>query len=132
MFRATKAVLGIVFATVAIGAPLQGQRKSDLLSAEEIAKAKGTVSTAYDAVAMLRPRWFARHELARIPGRSTDTPQEITVHVYLNDHSVGGADYLKTIPAEQVEQLRWMSQNEAASRFGPTDGQAAIVLTLKR
>jgi hypothetical protein len=132
MSRVSTGVLGIVFATMAVGAPLHAQRKSDLLSADEIIRSKGSVSTAYDAVAMLRPRWFARRELARLPGRSTDTPQEITVRVYLNDHSMGGADYLKTIPAEQVQELRWMSQNEAASRFGPTDGQAAIVVTLKR
>jgi len=45
---------------------------------------------------------------------------------------MGGADYLKTIPVETVLELRWLSQNEAASRFGPTEGYAAIVVTLKR
>jgi hypothetical protein len=31
-----------------------------------------------------------------------------------------------------VLELRWLSANEAASRYGPTDGQTAIVVTLKR
>jgi len=45
---------------------------------------------------------------------------------------MGEVDYLKTIPAERVLEMRMLSANETASRYGPTDGQAAIVVTLKR
>jgi hypothetical protein len=114
------------------GARLQAQRGDrEVLTAEEIERAKANVSTAYDAVEMLRPRWFRKHELARIP-RPTEPLQDISVRVYLNDHSMGGADYLKTIRVETVLEMRWLSPNEAASRFGPTEGYAAIVVTLKR
>jgi len=46
--------------------------------------------------------------------------------------NMGSAEFLKTIPLEDVLEMRWLSANETASRFGPTDGQAAIVVTLKR
>ncbi len=115
------------------GAPLHAQRgQRNLLTAEEIERAKASIATAFDAVEMLRPRWFQRRELARLPGTPTEPLQDITVRVYLNDHVAGGADYLKTIPVETVLEMRWLSQNEAASRFGPTEGYAAIVVTLKR
>ena len=51
--------------------------------------------------------------------------------MYLNDVDAGDVDYLKTIPVERVEELRWLSANQAGSRFGPTNGPA-IVVTLKR
>ncbi len=133
MRAVTVALVTLAIAAIAGNAPLQAQgRGTSILTAEEIERAKLNISTAYDAVQMLRPRWFAKRELARLPGTPSEPLQDITVRVYLNDHSMGAADYLKTIPAETVQEMRWLSQNEAASRFGPTDGQAAIVVTLKR
>ena len=41
-------------------------------------------------------------------------------------------EYLKSVVAESVQQLRFLSQNETASRFEPTDGPVAIGLILKR
>ncbi len=122
----------IVFMAIAVGVPLHAQRKTNILTADEIDKAKLTTSTAYEVVQMLRPRWFAKHELARIPGTPTSGVQSVDVRVYLNEHNVGDVDYLKMIPAGRVLQMRWYSQNEAASHFGPTDGQAAIEVTLQR
>lgn len=132
MSTVSQRLLAVAFATLAIGVPLHGQRKTNLLTAEEIERAKLTASTAYEVVAMLRPRWFSKHELARIPGTPKEGLQSTDVRIWLNEHNTGDADYLKTIPAERVLQMRWYSANEAASRFGPTDGQAAIEVTLKR
>ena len=131
----TVAVGVFVLSVVAFtpGAPLHAQRgQRNLITAEEIERAKPNLSTAYEAVEMLRPRWFEKQELARIPATRTEPLQSTSVRVYLNERSMGGADYLKTIPVETVLELRWLSQNEAASRFGPTEGYAAIVVTLKR
>ncbi len=122
----------LAFAILAISVPLRAQRKTNILTAEEIERAKSSASTAYEVVEMLRPRWFSKRELAKIPGTPTEAPQSTGVRVWLNEHNAGDADYLRTIPAERVLQMRWYGANEAASRFGPTDGQAAIEVTLKR
>lgn len=112
--------------------PLQSQHRSDLLTAEEITSVSGKGATAFDVVQSLRPRWlkirapFLRGDPSQGPVRSQGA------HVYLNDVDQGDVDYLKTIPAEQVAELRWLSANEAGSRFGPTEGGPAIVVTLKR
>src|SRR2546422_173660 len=68
---------------------------------------------------------------ARTPRKPGAPLQGASVRVWLNDHNAGYADYLKTIPADRVLQMRWYSQNEAASHFGPTD-DAAIEVVLKR
>jgi hypothetical protein len=132
MSAVSQRLLTVAFATLAIGVPLHAQRKTNILTAEEIVRAKLTTSTAYEVVEMLRPRWFSKRELARIPGTPTEVLQSTDVRVWLNEHNAGSADYLRTIPAQRVLQMRWYSANEAASRFGPTDGQAAIEVTLQR
>ena len=144
MSKMTQGLLALVFATLVVGVPLYGQRKTSVLTAEEIVRANLTASNAYDVVEQLRPRWFATRGLARLPspppnspmsGTAAGTPAEglksVGVRVWLNEHNAGDADYLKTIPAERVLSMRWYSQNEAASRFGPTD-DAAIEVVLKR
>jgi hypothetical protein len=124
-------LLAIGFLSLAVGVPLRAQRKSNILTADEIEKAKLPATTAYEVVQQLRPRWFATRGLARLPGTPGEPLQGATVRIWLNDHNAGSADYLKTIPAERVQEMRWYSQNEAASRFGPTD-DPAIEVTLKR
>ena len=130
MSTLSQRLLAIVFTTMVVGAPLHAQRKSNILTADEIERANLMASTAYDVVQMLRPRWFASRGLVRVPTPGEQL-QAASVRVWLNEHSVGGADYLKTIPVERVQEMRWYSPNEAASRFGPTD-DAAIEVTLKR
>ncbi|HVH67148.1 MAG TPA: hypothetical protein VM716_04720 [Gemmatimonadales bacterium] len=120
-----------VVAALAVAVPLHAQRKTNLLTVDEIQKAKLTASNAYEVVEMLRPRWFASHGLAKLPMTPSDQPQGVGVKIWINNHNAGGVDYLRTIPAEQVEEMRFYNQNEAASRFGPTD-DAAIEVTLRR
>ena len=122
----------LAVAVLAGGAPLRAQRRGNVLSTEEIERAKSNVGTAYDLVQTLRPRWLQVHELTRLPGRADEPVRTTPVHAYVNDVDMGQVDYLKTIPVETVLEMRWLSQNEAASRFGPTEGYAAIVVTLKR
>jgi len=131
MSKMSQGLLAFVFATLAVGVPLHGQRKTNVLTAEEIERANLTASNAYDVVEQLRPRWFATRGLARLPGSPVAPLQGASVRVWLNDHNAGYADYLRTIPADRVQQMRWYSQNEAASRFGPTD-DSAIEVVLKR
>jgi len=131
MRRVALTVLGLSVATLAGQSPLAAQRRSNVLTTEEIERAK--VATAYEAVQTLRPRWLqGPREMGRMPARGDESPHSAGIAVYINEVSVGGVDYLKDIAAPTVLELRWLSPFEAASRFGPTEGQAAIVVTLKR
>jgi hypothetical protein len=121
--------LSVLSLVVLAAAPLRSQRRSDLITAEELARVSGKGGTAFDAVQALRPRWLKVHETF-MEGEPTDLVKSQGAHVYLNDVDQGDVDYLKTIPAELVAELRWLSANQAASRYGPTNGPA-IVVTLK-
>ncbi len=117
-------------AALAGSAPLQAQhRSSRVLTFEEIdrARANSAARTAYDVVRMLRPRWIERCE----PLTATSAALESrSVIVYVNDVSVGCADFLSTIPVETVLELRWLSSTEAAGRYGRSDGVTAIMVML--
>jgi len=133
MRSVTSTLVMLSLVALAGGAPLHGQhRRNKIITAEEIEREKANINTAYDAVETLRPRWLELHEVSRLPGRAAEPLKATPVRVYLNDVNMGEVDYLKTIPAERVLEMRMLSANETASRYGPTDGQAAIVVTLKR
>lgn len=120
----------LVLSLVALAAaPLRSQRRSDVVTAEEIARVIGKGGTAYDAVQSLRPRWLKSRDVFMERG-ANDLIKSEGAHVYLNDVDQGDVDYLKTIPAELVAELRWLSTNQAATRFGPANGPG-IVVTLK-
>jgi len=127
-------LLVLVVGALAVGAPLGAQQhqQKNVLTAEEIDQWKANMSTAYDAVSMMRPHWLKVRELSRLPGRRDEPIRGTQVNVYMHNQNMGSADFLKTIALESVLEMRWLSANETASRFGPTDGQAAIVVTLKR
>src|SRR5437660_749998 len=125
-------LFALVFATLALGVPLHGQRKTNVLTAEEIERANLATSNAYDVVEQLRPRWFATRGIAKIPGSASAPLQGASVRVWVNEHNAGGPDFLSTIPVEAVLELRWLSSTEAAGRYGRSDGVTVIVVTLIR
>ena len=124
----TLLVLSLV---VLAAAPLRSQRRSDVITAAEIESVRGKGGTAYEAVETLRPRWLKVRDVFLEAGEGGGLVKAEAPHVYLNDVDAGDVDYLKTIPAERVAELRWMSANHAASRYGPTNSPG-IVVTLKR
>jgi hypothetical protein len=119
-----------VMTLVVSGVAAQSKPKSNrnLITEEEIARARPNVGNAYDVVQMLRPRWLRTHEMLQL--RDTD-PQMAQIHVFIDDHDKGDVDFLKTIPLDVVESLQYMSTTEVGARFGPTRGPG-IVVTLKR
>jgi len=123
----TLSLLGLLWLTAA---PLQSQHRSDLITTEEIAAVIAKGATAFDVVQTLRPRWLKVRDayLGNDPSSSIINSQG--AHVYLDDHDQGDVEYLKTIPAERIAELRWISATEAGVRYGPTDGPG-IVVTLK-
>lgn len=124
------ALLTLPIAALAARAPLQAQhRPSSFLSFEEMdrARANSDARTAFDMVQMLRPRWLEmRDPLPAMPSAALVNPPV----VYVDGVSMGGADFLSTIPVEAVLEMRWLSSNEAAARLGTRDGLTAIIVTL--
>ena len=114
--------LGLV---AAVPAAAQGRA----ITSEDVERIPNA-GTAFDVVQTLRPRWLKPKELRVNTGADVHL-EPVTINVYLDGLHVGTAEYLKTIPAERVQQLRWLSMNQAASLYGPNDGPG-IEVTLKR
>ncbi|HET7251651.1 MAG TPA: hypothetical protein VFI79_17535 [Gemmatimonadales bacterium] len=126
-------VATLTIAALVLGRPLVAQRfQKNVLTAAEIDNG-AQITTAYDAVSRLRPMWLHPSDVTmQSAGTVGQSVQIAKVRVYVNDFNVGDVDYLKSVAAESVQEMRFLSQNETASRFGPTDGQVAIVLILKK
>ena len=90
---------------------------------------RGSVSSAYDVIKLLRPRWL-RTEILRLPGTSGQGMQQQTIQVYMDDREVGNLDYLRLISPDQIYTLKYMSLAEVGARFVPSNGPG-IVVTLK-
>lgn len=119
-------------ALVASAAAAQSKPKSSstLITQEEIDKARPAVGNAFDVVQLLRPRWLGRaREMILLPQGGSD-PQMSEIHVYMEERDKGDVEFLKTIPAELIFSLKYMSMTEVGARFGPSSGPG-IVVTLK-
>jgi len=112
-------------------APPPPKSSSTLITAEDIERVGSSVANAYDVVQLLRPRWLRRrHEVLNLPGVTAGDTGMPEFSVFVNDHEMGGLNYLRSVPAEQVYTLRFLSMNEVGARYGPTSGPG-IVITLK-
>jgi len=132
--RALAPVFVMALVTSAAAAQSKPQSKpkgnSTLITQEEIENARPNVGNAFDVVQLLRPRWLGRaREVLTLPGPGTDVRMS-EVHIYVEDRDRGDVEFLKTIPAELIYSLKFMSTTEVGARFGPSSGPG-IVVTLK-
>ena len=121
-------ICGLVLLTPSLAAQQEPKSSSTLITATEIERAGPGVANAFDVVQLLRPRWLRAREVLQLPGNNP--MQMAQIHVYMDDHDKGDIEFLKTIPAEIVYTIRFLSTNEVGAEFGPSSGPG-IVVTLK-
>ena len=96
------------------------RRSASVLTAEEIASAHADITTAYDAVARLRPNWLA----ARGPAAYAS--------VFVDGQQYGDLTSLRNISAYHVGNIRYYDVTQSTARFGTRGGSAgAIEVTTK-
>ncbi len=133
MSRIARVVLlsAVVLVPSALAAQAAPKSSSTLITEEEIERARPNVGNAFDVVQLLRPRWLRVREMIQLPSASGGAdPQMAQIHVYIDDRDKGDVEFLKTIPAENIYSLKFMSMTEVGARFGPSSGPG-IVVTLK-
>jgi hypothetical protein len=99
-------------------------RSSDLITAEEIEGA--SVSNAYEAVARLRPGFLRGRGQSSIQTPGSDLPI-----VYVNGLRTGTIDHLRNIPAQDVQQIRFISATDATTRYGTGHTGGIIEVTTR-
>jgi hypothetical protein len=101
------------------GAAATSPAESDRITAAEIAAAE--LPTAYELVERLRRPWLRRQG-----------PQGGQVVVYLDERQIGGAAVLRDHPAATVAELRYVTHEEAARRWGDGIPGGVIVIVPRR
>ena len=112
--------------------PRPPKSSSTLITEEDLDRVGPSVYNAFEAVSMLRPRWLrAMREPVQLPGTGSSMRMPM-LQVYVDGHptEMGGIDFLRSIPIEQVYTLRYLSSTEVGARYGPSSGPG-IVVTLR-
>lgn len=109
--------------------PRPPKSSSNLITEDEIDKVRGTVGNGLDVVRLLRPRWL-RQRTPLLPPNEGGSLRMQDFHVYVDDHEMGGLNFLQALPAEQIYTLRFLSVAEVGARYGPSSGPG-IVVTLR-
>jgi hypothetical protein len=103
--------------------------RSSTLTAEQIAAAHADITTAYDAVARLRPNWLAPHGVTS--GQSNGAGTEYAV-VFLDGQNYGDLNSLRAIPAYHVGAIKYYDVTQAGARFGIRGGSSGVIEVLTK
>jgi hypothetical protein len=96
--------------------------RSNVLTAEEIMEAHADATSAYDAVARLRPNWLVAHGLST---SSNDVSNLATV--FIDGQEMGDVSALKNVQAFQVGSIHYYNVTEAGAKFGVRAGTTGAV-----
>ena len=100
--------------------PAAVTRKSNVLTAQEIAAANADVTTAYDALSRLRPNWMVAHGV-------TNTEGTALAIVFVDGQQYGGLSSLRDIQAYHVADIRYYDITQAGARFGIRGGTGGVI-----
>jgi hypothetical protein len=119
------AILAAVTACASATSGNSGADRGDALSREQIGATRAP--NAYDAVARLRPRWL----MAR--SASTLQADGNPVLVYVDGHRMGQVQELRSLPIENISEIRYVDARDATTRYGTGHANGVIeVTTLRR
>ena len=93
-----------------------------LITNEEIARSRAM--TAYGAVEQMRPLWLRSHGQT-----SLNMPSSQYATVYINKQRYGDITTLRSIPVDQVLEIRYYSPAESVTRFGAENTGGVIEVT---
>ena len=112
MIRPMLAVLGVTLVLGSCASSTRGgPRDRDVISRPEITASNA--STAYDAVAQLRPDFLRGRSINTRARQRTETPL-----VYLDGSRLGELGQLRSIPATIVQSIQLISASDATTRWG--------------
>lgn len=109
--------------------------RSDLITADEIAR--GNFQTALDVVEILRPSML-RSRASSLSSASSPTSTgnnvatSVNVVVFLDEVRLGEPSSLRSIPAQTIREVRYISARDATTRWGTGYGSGAIQVISKK
>ena len=119
MTRPLSGLLLVLLVTACGAARGANRGSSDVLTRDEIITSSAT--TALELLQQLRPQ-FLRSRGAT----SLQNPRPTYPVVYMNEVRHGGVESLRTIMAEEISEVRFISGADATTRWGTGHGAGVI------
>jgi hypothetical protein len=104
---------------------MKGGRGKDPITEEEIKNSNQL--NLYDVVRILRPMFFS----FRGP-KSILLPGSTTPFVYLDGARYGDVEILKSMPLDNVQEIRYLDPLEATALYGVAHDNGIIMVTTKK
>jgi hypothetical protein len=107
---------------------------STLITSEEIAALGAGAENAFDIVQKLRPSMMrARASTFGTPrADGSQGGESINVVAYVDEIRLGEVGNLRTVPATQILEIRYISATDATQRWGTGHGSGAIQVITKK
>lgn len=103
-----------------------GRSSNNVISAEQIAATRA--QHAYEIVEQLQPGWMTSRGPQSLTNPGAPHP---TASVYLDGIHAGDLEYLRTIAANNIAEIRYYTAAEASARFGMGHPRGVIAVTSK-
>lgn len=99
-----------------------GDRRGNLLTADEIAAANADAGNLYDAIARLRPHWFSSHGPTSFVTEGTGY-----AIVFIDGQRYGDLNSLRGLQASEIGDVRYYNSAEAGAKFGLQGGTSGVI-----
>lgn len=99
--------------------------ESQVITEDEIVASKAT--NAYDVVKKLRANFLSYRGRTTVAGTSSSDPT-----VYLDEQAFGPISSLRTIPADEVAEIRLYRSWEATTKYGMGNMGGVILVTTRK
>lgn len=127
----------VLSACATAGSGSAGGSSSNVITSEELRALEG-VSSAYDAVQRLRPRFLRGRTGTFGTGgandplsRTSSAAEQSTVVVYLDGVRFGGIDALRRINVDGVREIRFVPGRDATTKYGTNHGGGVIEVSTR-
>lgn len=105
-------------------APAPVRRNANVISMDEIAALAGRAETALEIVEQLRPQMLRP--------RGQNSAQANALSTYVDGVRVGDVQGLRTVQANMIREIRYLSPTDATQRYGTGHSSGAIEVSTKR
>jgi hypothetical protein len=105
-------------------------RRSNVLTADEIATTHADINSAFDAISRLRPNWLVPHGVTTSNiGQASSTEYAV---VFVDGQRYGDLQTLRTIPAYHIGSITYYDITQAGGRFGIQGGSSGVIEVLTK
>ena len=109
------------------GAAPATARRTDVITAEELADPSVAAGDALEAVRRLRPGFLVTRGVSSIKNTSAGS-----VHISIDGAPLLTVDNLARLRPAQIVEIRYLNSSDAAQRFGTSAGTGGVILVRSR